>query len=142
MEFLSYFHPLHPKVVHFPIALFISALGFEVASLVFQKETLHRTALQIYILAVLATPFVILSGLEEAEHLNLKHPILNLHRQFAFLTMYTSLASLPILWFIKNNKRIFRIVFLSFILLVVIFVSTTAHHGGRMVYEYGVGMEK
>ena len=94
---LPYVQLLHPKVIHFPIALFIGAMGMEVLSLILKKDNLHRTALHMYILATVITPFAVLTGLQEAEHLHLSHPILTIHRNFALLTMWGSLVSLPIL---------------------------------------------
>jgi uncharacterized membrane protein len=135
-------HLLHPKLIHFPIALFLSAMGLEVLSLVFNKESLHRTALHIYVLAALTTPLAVLTGLQDAKHIHLNHPILTVHKNFAFLTMWGSLASLPILWLIRKNAKVFRVVFLIFTLIIVTFVTITGHNGGRMVYEYGVGVEE
>ena len=145
MELLNHFyvHLLHPKVIHFPIALFIGAMGMEILSLIFKKDNLHRTAFHMYILATGITPFVVLTGLQEAEHLHLGHPILTIHRNFALLTMWGSLVSLPMLWLAKKkSEKIFRIVFIVFLLMLVGFVSITGHNGGRMVYEYGVGVDQ
>ena len=145
MDLLSipHVHLLHPKVIHFPIALFIGAMGMEVLSLIFKKDNLHRTALHMYILATVITPFVVLTGLQEAEHLHLSHPILTIHRNFALLTMWGSLVSLPVLWLAsKKGEKVLRIVFLIFLLMLVAFVSITGYNGGRMVYEYGVGTEQ
>ena len=137
-----YIHLLHPKLIHFPIALFLSAMGLEVLSLVFNKESFHRTALHIYILATLITPLAILTGLQDAKHIHLNHPVLTTHKNFALLTMWVSLASLPILWLIRKKEKILRIVFLVFTLGIVTFVTIAGHNGGRMVYEYGVGVEE
>ena len=150
MDLLSipYIHLLHPKVIHFPIALFIGAMGMEVLSLFSsalggKKDNLHRTAFHMYILATVMTPFVVLTGLQEAEHLHLSHPILTIHRNFALLTMWGSLVSLPILWLAKKKgEKLLRIVFIIFLLMLTGFLSITGHNGGRMVYEYGVGMEQ
>ena len=145
MENLLHFHIplLHPKFVHFPIALLIGAMGMEMLSLIFKKDNLHRTAFHMYILATVITPFVVLTGLQEAEHSHLGHPILTIHRNFALLTMWVSLVSLPILWLAKKkSEKILRIVFIVFLLMLVGFVSIAGHNGGRMVYEYGVGMEQ
>ena len=145
MEFLNQFHVhlLHPKVIHFPIALFLGAMGMEVLSLIFKKDSLHRTAFHMYILATVITPFVVLTGLQEAEHLHLSHPILTIHRNFALLTMWGSLVSLPILWLAnKKGEKVLRIVFIVFLLMLATFVSIAGHNGGRMVYEYGVGTEQ
>ena len=151
--FIPHVHLLHPKVIHFPIALFIGAMGMEALSLILsaiggsalggKKDNLHRTALHMYIFATVITPFVVLTGLQEAGHLHLSHPILTIHRNFALLTMWGSLVSLPILWLAKKKgEKIFRIVFIVFLLILVAFVSVTGYNGGRMVYEYGVGMEQ
>lgn len=135
-------HLLHPKLIHFPIALFLSAMGLEVLSLVFKKDSPHRTALHIYILAAVITPLAVLTGMQDAKRINLNHPILTTHKNFALLTMWVSLISLPIFWFIRKNIKVFRIVFLIFTLIIVTFVTVTGHNGGRMVYEYGVGVEE
>ena len=151
--FTPHIHLLHPRVIHFPIALFIGAMGMEVLSLIFsaiggsalsgKKDNLHRTAFHMYILATVITPFIVLTGLQEAEHLHLNHPILTIHRNFALLTMWGSLVSLPILWLAKKkSEKVLRIVFIIFLLMLVGFVSITGHNGGRMVYEYGVGVDQ
>ena len=144
MDLLSipHVHLLHPKVIHFPIALFIGAMGMEVLSLIFKKDNLHRTAFHMYIFATVITPFVVITGLQEAEHIHLGHPILTIHRNFALLTMWVSLVSLPILWLAKREgEKVLRIIFIIFLLMLATFVSIAGHNGGRMVYEYGVGVE-
>ena len=94
---LPYVQLLHPKVIHFPIALFIGAMGMEALSLIFKKDNLHRTALHMYIFATVITPFVVLTGLQEADHLHLHHPVLTIHKNFALLTMWGSLVPQQIL---------------------------------------------
>lgn len=44
---LAHIH-IHPIIVHFPIALFISAMGCEVLGLVFKKEILRKTVITGY----------------------------------------------------------------------------------------------
>lgn len=139
----DYLIPLHPKFVHFPIALFTTALGFDIASFVFRKEILHKTALNIYVFAALLTPIVVRTGLWEEERLHLGHPLLETHRMFALWTMWGALMSLPVLWFIKKEwPRYFRFIFVFFLLGVAACVALAGHNGGRMVYEYGVGVER
>ena len=134
--------PLHPMLVHFPIALFVSSLGLEIFSFIFKKDSLHRSALYLYILAALLSPLVVLTGLAEAEEMHLKHRVLDLHKFFALLTMSSSLISLPILWFVhKQNERSARFLFIFFAVMIVIFVTLAAYNGGRMVYEYGIGVK-
>ncbi|MBP9855613.1 MAG: DUF2231 domain-containing protein, partial [Candidatus Omnitrophica bacterium] len=88
-------------------------------------------------------PLVVLTGLQEANHLHLSHPVLTIHKNFGLLTMWTSLISLPVLWIVsQRNPKLFRAVFLIFVLAIAILVTVTGHQGGRMVYEYGVGISQ
>jgi uncharacterized membrane protein len=134
---------LHPMVVHFPIALFLTALGLDVFSFIFKKESLHRSALTLYVLATLLTPVVVRTGIWEAVKLGLKHPLLDQHRQYATWLMWFSLMSLPVLWLVKKEfSKYFRLIFIVTLIGASVLVSVAADKGGRMVYEYGVGIEE
>ena len=134
---------LHPMVIHFPIALFISALGIQIAGLIGKKESLRQTALYLYILGAFMAPLAVQTGLWEAENLRVMHPIVEIHERFGRLTMGSSLLSLPLLWIVKRKSpKAFNTLFVICLVVVVGFVVVTAYHGGRMVYEYGVGVEE
>ena len=134
---------LHPMVVHFPIALFLIALVLDILSFITKKENFHQSALTLYVIATLMTPLVVRTGIMEATKIGLSHPLLDKHRTFALWTMWTSLMSLPLLWLIKKESaKYFRILFLVFLVATSILVSIGADKGGRMVYEYGVGIEE
>ncbi len=137
----EYFQLIHPRIVHFPIALIITALGLDLFSLLFKKESVHKTAIHIYIIAVLITPVVVQTGIWEQTRLHLNHPILTLHRTLGYWTMWVLLGSLPILYFCKLQfPRLFRGIFFALLVTLAVLVSFTAHNGGRMVYEYGTGV--
>jgi uncharacterized membrane protein len=141
MEFADL--PWHPMLVHFPIALFMSALGLELLSLVFKKESLHQAAVVVYVLGVVSMPLTAWAGLHEADELHLKHPVLDLHKRFALSTLWISLASVPLLWFVhERSKQFFQWIFLGVLIVVAAGVSAAGYNGGRMVYEYGVGVDK
>ena len=138
---LNFLTPFHPKLVHFPIALFMTALIFETLSRCFKKNLLSEAALLIYCFSAIFTPAVVYSGLVEQGRLHLNHPILIQHKNFAFLTMWISLASLPILWFLrKTSEKIFRNFFFILLLALSITVTLAGFYGGKMVYEYSVGV--
>ena len=132
----------HPMLVHFPIALFVGALVMEIISLLFKRDNLHRTAIHMCVLGVSLLPLVVLTGLEEVEELKVRHPVANLHKNLAFGTAGISVLAVPcLLFFLKRAARQFRFFFIIFLLLIVGFVTATAYNGGRLVYEYGVGVE-
>jgi uncharacterized membrane protein len=118
-------------------------MGFELFSLLFKKENLHRTAVHIYVLAAITAPFAVMTGLlaEDAAHIH--HYILERHEKMAFVTVWTSWLSLFVLWIVsKKSPQNFRIIFLISVLLVSAVVTLTGYYGGRLVYEYGVGVEQ
>ncbi len=133
----------HPMLVHFPIALFTGALGMEILSVLFKRENLHQTAVHMFVLGVSLLPLAVFTGLEEAEELKIKHPVAALHKNWALGTMGVSIVS--ILFFLFSLKRLarhLRLIFIGLLLLIVGFVVATAYNGGRLVYEYGVGVEE
>ena len=96
-----------------------------------------------FVLAVIAIPVVIFSGLFEADRLHLHHPVLTAHKNFAFAAMWLSLISIPILWFMRaKNYKFYQIMFFIVLFVVSTLVGLAAHQGGRMVYEYGVGVSQ
>jgi len=134
--------PIHPKFVHFPIALIITALILDILSRIFRKENLHETAVVIYVVAAVFTPFVVWVGLWEQQRLHLNHPLLTQHKLFGLGTMCLSLVSLPVLWILRRGSlKVFRMAFTCLLLCLSVMVTATAYLGGKMVYEYGAGVQ-
>ena len=135
--------PLHPKLVHFPIALMFAACGMQALGLAFKKEAWRSAAWTMFVMATIAMPIVALSGLWEADRLHLHHPVLEEHKQWAFAALWSSLAVLPVLWFLKSkNNKVFQLLFLVAALGISFLLTSAAHEGGEMVYEYGVGVSR
>lgn len=135
-----HFH-LHPLIVHFPIALFITAFGIEVLSLIFNKESLHQAAWHDYVLGVLATVAAVLAAWWDKE--NVKHPVFYSHRALAYWTQGVALFSGAILPLVRRkSKKAFRIIFFIFLILTTTLVSITGYYGGKLVYEYRVGIQE
>ncbi len=132
-------YPLHPRLVHFPIALVVSAMGMQALGVIFKQESWRKCAWLMFVLAAISMPVVILSGLWEAQRMYLSHPVLTLHKLCAFWATGLCVASLPILWFIRG-KKVFPGVFLIVLIIISSLLGFAAHQGGRMVYEYGVGV--
>lgn len=133
---------LHPALVHFPVALFVSALLMEAASFLFKKESFHRSAIHLYALACILAPLAVWTGLEEAEHEHLKHPVVDVHRNFALATLWVSLAGAVLLGLAqKHFPKYFRPAFVVFLFLTAVLVTLAAYNGGRLVYEYAIGVE-
>lgn len=134
--------PVHPMVVHFPIALFITALAVEVFSRIFKKEAWHQCAMLLFFAAVLLCPVAVASGLWEEEQLHMHHPLLERHEQLGLITMFGSWLACGVLGVIhKRRPQFLRNIFLLVLVLMSLLVIVTAYHGGRLVYEYGAGVD-
>ena len=132
---------LHPLIVHFPIALFITALGAEILSLIFKKNTLHKVAYCNYFFVILGAITAVLSAWRD--NMFLKHPVFYTHRNLAYITLIVASISGIILLLIKRkSERLLRIIFFIFLILIASLVSLTAYYGGKLVYEYGIGVEE
>ena len=135
--------PIHPKLVHFPIALMFGAMGMQALGLVFKKEAWRAAAWIMFVMAAIAMPIVALSGLWEADRLHLHHPVLEEHKRYAFTALWSSLAALPVLWFLRSrNNKVFQLLFLAVALGISFLLFSAAREGGEMVYEYGVGVSR
>ncbi len=133
---------IHPAVVHFPIALFVTAFVFEAISLGGKKESFHQAAKYVFIFASLMTLLAVQTGLWELQKYKLHHPVARTHQNFAFLTLGLSLAAVSLLFLERRfSVKFSRFTFLILSGIIVVFVLTAAYNGGRLVYEYGIGVE-
>ncbi len=139
---MNFHFPIHPVFVHFPIALFFASLIFEMMGIIFKREDLHQCGFWVFHLAVISTPLAVVSGLWEANKHHLHHPVIDLHRNLGLLTMGEAIFLTLILWYVKKRlPSLFRGVYLISLLLIVMAVFLTAYQGGRLVYEYAIGVE-
>ena len=139
----SWFLPLHPKLVAFPIALMLSAAVMQTLGLVFKKDMWRSAAWLMFVLAAITMPLAGLAGLWEANRLHLHHPVLEEHKFYAFSSLGSTFVALIVLLFLKSkNNKAFQGVFLVAALGISFLLVCAAHEGGEMVFNYGVGMLK
>lgn len=151
MDFLS---TLHPKMVHFPIALFMTYTLLEVISIIIKNESMSKAAFMVLLLGVLGGLAAILTGHnagEAAEKLAdvLNNPEINIplgtlskHEDFATYTFWLFTATAAFRTFLVIKKKFtgrIRYIFIVLALAGSVLVYITADFGGRLVYESGVG---
>lgn len=134
---------IHPVVVHFPIALLLTALALDALALLLRRPSLHRVALWNLCLGTAGAAMAVLTGLKAAEiakHSFDIHRVMELHRKLGIATL--SLGSLLVGWRLWTRDRLTprsRILTLLIMLALSSTLAYGAHLGGRMVYEFGVG---
>lgn len=149
MEFLS---QLHPQVVHFPIAFMVVYALLEITGILSGKEFFQKAAYLFLFLGVLTAVLAVITGNQAAEIASkwkekgavIPTKLISEHEEFATITMwyFTGLLALRTFLFLKKKFR--GTVQYLFILLAVIglyLVYQTGDHGGKLVYDHGVGTE-
>ncbi len=146
MTSLTSFLPMesvHPLVVHFPIALLVTALLLDGLALGLKRPGLHRMAVWNLYLGTLGAAVAVWTGLRAAEiakHTFEIHQVMELHRKLGMATL--SLGLLVVAWRLwKRDQLGWRARALTVAVMVAMggTLMYGAHLGGRLVYEFGVG---
>ncbi len=138
---------LHPMVVHFPIALILVALLFDMVSLFTQRELFSKMALYLLLLGTLGLIAAFLTGdlaEESVEKTRALHRVLETHEEAGELAMWfmivVAAARLAMVYF-RRNQGVFQWAGLVAVLIGAILVIRTAYYGGELVYKHGAGVQ-
>jgi uncharacterized membrane protein len=145
MEFLA---ELHPKVVHFPVALLFTFALFELLGTVLKKDYFHKAAHIILFLGVIGSVFAVLSG-KQAGAANpnwteASSELIREHASFANITMWYFVGVLIIKTFLVVKKKMnqtFNYIILALAFVGCFFIYETSEHGGELVTKFGIGTE-
>ena len=141
---------IHPLLVHFPIAFFIGALMLE-GMAVFYSEKFHFAATwMLYLgtlsaLVTLPTGFIaadIIAATDPRGHSAPGHDYIHVHRNWMVTTtLVGALLSVYLIWINQREAwSAHRWRFLFGLVVLSLLVSMGADRGGRLVYEFGTGV--
>lgn len=131
----------HPMVVHFPIALIMMGLFFELFSLIFRNyKFLSMAAAYLLVFGALAAVLSWATGqLFTTDMEGAAGEITETHELFATITMSISvIAALLYSWYLIKPPASFNLRWIVFTMyaLAGIAVAVTGFYGGSLVYEY------
>jgi uncharacterized membrane protein len=136
---------IHPMLVHFPIALIVTAVVCDLLGLVSKKRIFADSGTIATAGALIGAATAVLSGLiaeETVWHTPAAGEILETHETmgFVFLGLIVFLALLRLAF---RNKLSGRLAWLTLVIGVFgsIIVIFTAYLGGEMVYYHGAGVK-
>ncbi|MFN3135085.1 MAG: DUF2231 domain-containing protein [Candidatus Kryptonium sp.] len=138
--------PLHPMLVHFPIALFTSYIIFEILWMIFQKDWLKNSSVLLLLLGLIFVVPSILSGEASAENFEkVSHleELIETHETFGKLTGITFFIALILkVILMRTGKFSFKTNLIVFAISLVgmFFLIQTGLKGGELVYKHGVGI--
>ena len=129
--------PIHPILVHFPIAFCVLEIFFLILWR-FKKDPAYlRVARIVFLLAFLGIPAAMAAGLYDAGGLKGVHGEVREHA-IAALGFFTVYVVRAFLWrWIKKESPAQRLVFLGGAVAGLVLVTVTGYHGGKLVYSHG-----
>lgn len=143
MSFLP--DPLHPAVVHFPMALTLVALFFEALARVPRWRALESGAVVLIVLAALGSVAAVVSGKlahEEAVVATAARALVEQHDELGLVVMGALLLLAGARVMLARSSRQHAApgwLYLALLCLAAALVGYQAHLGGRLVYDHGVG---
>ena len=153
MPFETALPSLHPAVLHFPIALGVVALGFDLAALAApRRRWLAASGLVLTLLWTLATVATYLSGEEALESLGeIQGPASAAawsHADAAFLALVASLVVLALraaaAWRDRGRESVrrgaVRLLAMAAMVAALALLFRAADLGGALVYRHGLGV--
>ena len=145
MDFLA---GLHPKVVHFPIALLLTYVLCELIGVIFKKDFFSKTAHLLLLFGVIGTIAAVLTGNQAFSAFqnwnDASRELFNHHQTFANLSIWYFSGLLVFKTFLvlkKKSNSSLKYLLLLFAIFGCYIIYQTAEYGGELVNKFGVGTE-
>lgn len=143
-------NPLHPAVVHFPIALLIVGMGAAVVAVFVRRWHLPSLAAVLLVLGAAGAVVAVGTGKEEEEMAETTSAaaehILDEHEEWGETTRNLALAAavVALAAAIASKRRVagigLSVVTAVLAMAAAYCVVQTGHYGGELVYRHGVGI--
>lgn len=137
---------LHPMMVHFPIALLITSVVFDVAWIMVKRESLREGALWLLALGLLGGLAALGSGElaeEAAEKAGLAESLIERHEVLAKITL--GIFGLLLAWRLFLRNQFTARTMAAYLVVAAIglgMLGATGHFGGDLVYNHRAGVKQ
>lgn len=137
-------HPIHPMLVHFPIALLSVSVLLDLSAQRWRPEECRVASLYTLVLGLAGALLSVASGAmaeEAVEHSGVPERVLEIHETLGFATfwIFAGLLGLrTVVWLGWMRERAVLSLALGFAGVVVLLVAS--YFGGSLVYDYGAGV--
>lgn len=131
--------PLHPAIVHFPIALAVTSVAADSASFVWSSSALAVVGAWTIAMAAAGSVAAAAAGYRDMrrDRLNPRtHALVHLHMRFGFVVVTALIALAAWRWAANAPSP----VYLAFAWIALIVVLAQAWLGGEVVYAHGAGV--
>ena len=145
---INFLAEIHPRVVHFPIALFTTYSILEIIGIAVNKEFISKSALLVLCIGVVTAFFAVLTGNQAAAVFkfwtNDSTSLLSEHQTYATYLLWITVLVCGLRIFVVVKKKFIgftKYLFILFALLIIFLVYQTGQHGGDLVKKYGIGTD-
>ncbi len=143
----DYLPGVHPLLVHFPVALLVSALIVDLVAIVARHDFARRAATWLLAGGTAFLPFTYWTGRQASDRVINPFPqaqaVMAEHSDLAWWTLWVFVAVAALRLALVSRQRLHGALHVvSAVLLVgaTILLGVTAEHGGRLVFDLGVGV--
>jgi uncharacterized membrane protein len=144
MEFLG---PFHPQIVHFPVALILVSLLFELIGRLSDIEWWRKAAFAMLVVGVLGAWVAVQSGeaaSEKAEHSGIPESTVDRHGDLAKIAFYLGLGAVvtrALAGRLGNARSAVAGLGLLLHIAAAGAVGVAGHRGGQLVFEHGAAVK-
>lgn len=142
--------PLHPAVVHFPIALLMIGAPVAVLAIFLRRWHLPWLAAIMLVLGAAGTMVAVATGEQEGEMVEsgsqALEQVLEMHEEFGEMTRNVAIVAAVLAVAAAFSSRV-RIAGRGLSVLAAVaaaaaayYVAETGHYGGQLVYRHGAGI--
>ena len=137
-------HPLHPMLVHFPIALLITSVFFDLLGMLVEGKSFYQMGRWLLILGLLGGVVASLAGASAEDAVvssGVPSDAVEFHEELAIITVVVFGVLLVYRWWAgaawsARSKTIYLLIAAIGLGLL----GATGFYGGDLVYRYGAGV--
>ncbi|MBN2616648.1 MAG: DUF2231 domain-containing protein [Bacteroidales bacterium] len=138
---------LHPMIVHFPIALLLTGLLFDIIGLFAKKAFFSKAGFYLLILGTLGVAVAYLTGHFAGSGITEQGALkqaLETHQAAAELTVWLvsiTAAFRMVIEIFKKYKGVFKALAFVLFLASALAIARTGYYGGELVYKHAAGVQ-
>jgi uncharacterized membrane protein len=139
-------HPIHPMVVHFPIALLMASVFLDLLTVRWHQIGFRQASLYTLIGGLAGAVVSVITGSlaeELVEKSGVPKAALDLHETLGYATLWLFVGLLAIRLIMSRGwLREIPALSIGVGLVGVVILAATGYYGGSLVYEFGAGVAR
>jgi uncharacterized membrane protein len=138
-------HPIHPMVVHFPIALLITSVVFDLLATRWRRESFQEAGFYTLLAGLLGAVVAVVTGAmaeEVAEGNGIPESVLEIHEALGYATLlfFIGLLALRLLMRWGLIRKI-PALYLTMGFIGIVILTMAGYVGGSLVFDFGAGVD-